>query len=93
MEAMSDVSLDELSPAALKQLVSAHLVMGRFLVQDLMEREQLEALNGRVLRAELTNGKVRIDQSRLLLKNTEARNGVIHYIYPALAPDGRGGRE
>ena len=49
-----------------------------------MERETLEALNGQVLRVELANGKLRIDESRLLLKDTEARNGVIHYIYPAI---------
>ena len=39
------------------------------------------------------NGKLRINQSRLLLKDTETRNGVIHYIYPAITPDKWGGRK
>ncbi len=84
IENLNGVSFDELSPAALKQLVSSHIIMSKFLVRDLMEREELETLNGQVLQVELTNGKIRINQSRLLLKNTEARNGVIHYIYPAI---------
>ena len=87
MEDFGGVSFHELSPGALKQLVSCHIVRGRFLSRDLMEQEALEALNGQVLQVKLANGKIRINESRLLLKNTEARNGVIHYIYPAIIPD------
>ena len=87
VENLSGVSFDELSPMALKQLVSSHIIMGKFFVRDLMERERLETLNGQVLQVELTNGKIRINQSRLLLKDTEARNGVIHFIYPAITPN------
>lgn len=58
--------------------------MGKFFVRDLMELERLETLNGQVLQVELTNGKLRINQCRLVLKNTEARNGVIHFIYLAI---------
>lgn len=84
IEDLRGVSFDELSPAGLRQLVSSHIIKGKFFVRDLMEQERLEALNGQVLHVELSNGKVKIDQSRLLLKNTEARNGVIHFIYPAI---------
>jgi uncharacterized surface protein with fasciclin (FAS1) repeats len=93
IENLSDVSFDELSPEVLEQLVSSHIIMGKFFVRDLMERERLEALNGQVLQVELMNGKLRINQCRLLLKDTEARNGVIHYIYPAITPDEWGGRQ
>ena len=92
IENLSNVSFDELSPAALKQFVSSHIIMGKFYVRDLMERERLEALNGQVLQVDLMNGKLRINQSRLLLKDTEARNGVIHFIYPAITPDEWGER-
>ena len=81
------------SPAALKQFVSSHIIMGKFFSRDLMERERLETINGRVLLVELTNGKLRINKSRLLLKDTEARNGVIHFIYPAITPDEWGTRQ
>jgi hypothetical protein len=86
IENLSGVSFDDLSPAALKQFASSHIVKGKFLTRDLMEQEKLETLNGGVLQVELLNGTLRINQSRLLLKNTEARNGVIHYIYPAILP-------
>ena len=87
LETLSDMPFEELSPEALKRLVSSHIVRGKFYSRDLMECDTLEALNGRLLQVELANGKLRINQSRLLLKDTEARNGVIHYIYPAIALD------
>jgi uncharacterized surface protein with fasciclin (FAS1) repeats len=87
LENLSGVFFEELSPEALEQLVSSHIVRGRFYSRDLMELQTLESLNGQVLQVELTNGKLRINQSRLLLKDTEARNGVIHFIYPAITPD------
>ena len=87
LETLGDMPFEELSPEALKRLVSSHIVRGKFYSRDLMERETVETLSGRVLQVELSNGKLRINQSRLLLKDTEARNGVIHYIYPAIGLD------
>ena len=87
LENLSGVSFEELSPEALKQLVSSHIVRGKLFSRDLMDRETVETINGRILQVELANGKLRINQSRLLLKDTEARNGVIHYIYPVIAPE------
>ena len=93
IENLSGVSFDDLSPTALKQFASSHIVRGRFLTPDLMEQEKLETLNGGLLQVEQYNGTLRINQSRLLLKNTEARNGVIHYIYPAILPGAWGSRQ
>ncbi len=93
IENLSSVSFDDLSPTALKQFASSHIVKGRFLTPDLMEQEKLETLDGGLLQVELMNGKLRINQSRLLFRNTEARNGVIHYIYPAILPGAWGGRQ
>ncbi|MHC4323028.1 MAG: fasciclin domain-containing protein [Planctomycetota bacterium] len=87
LETLGGVPFEELSPGGLKQLVSSHIIRGKFFSRDLMEQESVETLNGQVLQVELINGKLRINQSRLLLKDTEARNGVIHYIYPAITPD------
>lgn len=93
LENLSDVPFDELSPDALKELASFHIVRGRLVTRDLMERETVETLGGQILQVELVNGKLRINQSRVLLKDIEARNGVIHYIYPALTPEEWGGRQ
>ena len=80
------LSSDKMTPAALKKLVASHIIMGRFLARDLMKIEQLETLSGETLHVELSNGKLKINGSRLLFKDTEARNGVIHFIYPAISP-------
>jgi uncharacterized surface protein with fasciclin (FAS1) repeats len=48
----------------------------------------METLNGQTLKVGFANARFQINQSRLLFKNDEARNGVIHFIYPAILPDG-----
>ena len=93
IESLSGVSLGEPPPAALKQFVSVHIVRGRLPSRDLMEREELVTLSGQAVKVELVNGKLRVNQSRLLLKNSGARNGVIHYVSPAMTPDEWAGRE
>jgi uncharacterized surface protein with fasciclin (FAS1) repeats len=93
LEALEGVPFEDLSAEVLKEMVSSHIVRGKFYNRDLIEQEALETLNGRVLPVELSNGKLKIDQSRLLLKDTEARNGVIHYIYPAITSDEWRGRQ
>jgi hypothetical protein len=87
IENIDYLSFDELSKGELKQFASSHIVRGKFLTQDLMELDRLETLNGQVLQVGFENAKFRINQSRLLFKNYEARNGVIHFIYPAILPD------
>jgi len=49
-----------------------------------MEIEELETINGEDLKVEFFNAKFQINQSRILFKDTEARNGFIHFIYPAI---------
>jgi len=87
IEDLWDEPFDGLSKTDLRRFVSSHIINGKFFERGLMEQETLETLNGRILQIEFLNGKVRINQSRLLLKNTEARNGVIHFIYPPISPD------
>jgi hypothetical protein len=41
----------------------------------------------------MMSGKPRIYHSRLLLTDRQARNGVIHFIYPAITPDEWGDRQ
>ena len=79
-----DAPLNEMSSKELKKFVHAHMVNGNFLSMDLMKHESLKRINKKLLQIEVINGKVQINQSRLLFKNTEAQNGVIHYIYPVL---------
>lgn len=81
---LEGISYDEMTMNDLKQFVLAHIVKGRFYSRDFSNTKKLNALNGGVLQIEYFNGKPEINQSRMLLKNVEARNGVLHYIYPTL---------
>ena len=48
------------------------------------------ALSGETIAIHLINGKLQVGGARLLFRGTEARNGVIHAIYPFLETvDGR----
>jgi hypothetical protein len=69
------------------RVLAGHIVPGRLLTGELMELDAIEALNGETLDVEVVNGKLRIGGSRLLFKNKEAKNGVIHYIYPVILPE------
>jgi len=88
IEDLGAVSFDELSKGELKRFVSSHIVKGKFFTQDLMEWDRLESLNGQTLQIAFANARFQIDRSRLVFKNDEARNGVLHFIYPAILPDG-----
>ena len=87
VEALGDDFFTGLPPDEINRIFAGHIVPGRLLTRDLMELNTLEALNGEALDVEAVNGKLRISGSRLLFKNKEARNGVIHYIYPVIMPD------
>ena len=71
---------------SLKRLLSYHIVPGKYFSKDLMELNSLKTISGYELKIELEYGKLKIDQSRLLFKDVEARNGVIHFIFPTLVP-------
>lgn len=84
---LQDKAVDDLSPTELKQLVSSHIVKGKFYEKDLQGQVPLKTLNGLNLITESINGKVRINGSRLLHADSEAKNGVIHFIYPVISPN------
>ena len=88
IESLRDEFFQGLSEYELKQFIFSHIVKGRFYTQDLVELDSMETLNGRTLQVGFANARFQINQSRLLFKNDEARNGVIHFIYPAILPDG-----
>jgi uncharacterized surface protein with fasciclin (FAS1) repeats len=71
----------------LKSLLSYHIIPGKLMTSDLIKRSVLRTIHGHDLEIHLVNGKLEIENTRILFKNTEARNGVIHFIYPVIAPD------
>jgi len=84
-----------LSADRLRQLVEDHIVAGDFRTPELLDHRKLTAISGRKLETSVVNGVYRVEASRLLFKNTRARNGTVHSIFPALGPrpeDARPGR-
>ena len=79
-----DKSLEEMSARQLRKFVQRHIVSGLYSSKDLANEEKLKTLSRNSLQVELLNGKVRVNESRLLFTNKEAQNGIIHFIYPTL---------
>lgn len=77
-------SIEKMSPRKLKKFLKAHISKGKILSRDLSKQEKLKALNGKTLHIDHSNGKLKINQSRVLFKDTEAQNGIIHYVYPEI---------
>lgn len=69
---------------SLKQLLSYHIIPEKLYFRELVERKSIKSINGYKLTIELEYGKLKMEQVRLLFKDQEARNGVIHFIYPVI---------
>ncbi|TRX70243.1 fasciclin domain-containing protein [Carboxylicivirga sp. M1479] len=79
-----DVPLDELSRRKLKKFINAHIVKGKLFSDDLANYKQVKTLGGDELTINFKCAKHTINNSRVLFEDTEAQNGIIHFIYPAI---------
>jgi len=70
----------------LRDLLSNHIVPGRLFAADLYDRENLVTLHNRKIDIRVVNGRLMIEDARMLMNDKEAKNGVIHYVYPLVAP-------
>lgn len=86
--ALGDSGFESLSPEMLRQALELHIAPGRLFEKDLMELDSVQSIHGEDLKIELKNSKLKIGGSRLLFKDTEAKNGVVHFIYPAILKKG-----
>lgn len=77
-------SLASEEKAALRDWLSRHLIAGRYLERDLFEEKTLRTIHNRKLHVRVENGRLFLGNSKMLLTNIEARNGVMHIIYPGL---------
>ena len=71
----------------LKHALELHVTSGKLFSSDLMKLDNIKSINGEVLDLNLNNGKLTIEGCRFLFKDTEAKSGVIHFIYPAIVKD------
>jgi uncharacterized surface protein with fasciclin (FAS1) repeats len=68
----------------LKNWLSRHIVAGRYLDRDLYDETTLRTIDDQDLHVHVVNGRLLLEDARLLFKNMVARNGVVHIIYPSL---------
>ncbi len=68
----------------LRDLLSNHIVPGRLFAADLYSRASLATLHNKKIGIHVVNGRLMIEDARVLMNDKEAKNGVIHYVYPLI---------
>lgn len=86
LKKLGDEHFEGLSNKKLKRFVLRHIVPGEYNVKELFDIEYLRNLNKTRLEITVENGAIKVEQSRLLLKDKKVKNGMIHYINPPLIP-------
>ena len=69
----------------LTDILTYHVVAGRVTAKDVVKLTQADALNGKQLQVDATNG-VKINDATVTTADVEASNGVIHIIDSVLLP-------
>ncbi len=84
-ERMSADDRDALATDAQRrdEFLSDLIVPGRIRAADLRDMPALTAISGKRLPIQVANGRIRINNARILLADVEARNGVLHLMNPA----------
>lgn len=74
-------------PAALREVLTYHVVAGKVMAADVVELNQAETVQGGNLSISSQNGAVRInDAATVTAVDIEASNGVIHVIDAVIVP-------
>jgi len=90
-DAFADVpqeTLDSLAadPEALKAVLLYHVVDGEARARDVAELSSAETLNGESVELETTDGRVEVNDAKVVQADVTASNGVIHVIDEVLIP-------
>lgn len=77
-------TFDELVKPANKQklsdIMNFHVIAGKNLVTDLSNGQKLKTVNGQELSVTVGNNEVHINGAKVLAKNMQGSNGVVHSI-------------
>lgn len=71
-------------PEELRDILSFHIVPQKLMSNDLFKHDSIKTLHSRDISLHAEYGKIKVEKSRILINNLEAKNGVLHCIYPAL---------
>jgi uncharacterized surface protein with fasciclin (FAS1) repeats len=64
----------------LSDLLAYHVVTGKTLVRDFSNGQKLKTVNGKELTVTVKDGEVRINGAKILAKDRQGSNGVVHSI-------------
>ncbi len=68
------------SNSKLSDLLTNHVVTGKKLVRDLRDGQKLQTINGKELAVTIKDGEVRINGAKILARDRQGSNGVVHSI-------------
>ena len=72
---MKPVNKDKLSG-----IMTYHVVPGKNLANDLSDGQKLKTINGQELSVTVKDGEVRINGAKILARNMQGSNGVVHSV-------------
>ena len=64
----------------LSDMLTYHVVTGKKMVKDFRDGQKLTTVNGKELAVTVKDGEVRINGARILSKDRQGSNGVVHSI-------------
>jgi uncharacterized surface protein with fasciclin (FAS1) repeats len=64
----------------LADLLTFHVITGKKLVKDFRDGQKLQTVNGKELNVTIKDGDIRINGAKILAKDRQGSNGVVHSI-------------
>lgn len=64
----------------LSDILTYHVITGKKLVKDFRNGQKLQTVNGKELSVTFSDGEVRINGAKILAKDRQGSNGVVHSI-------------
>ncbi|MEI9809881.1 MAG: fasciclin domain-containing protein [Bacteroidota bacterium] len=64
----------------LSDLLSYHVLTGKKLVKDFRDGQKLQTVNGKEVAVTVKDGEVRINGAKILARDRQGSNGVVHSI-------------
>ena len=81
---LENLSLEDLlnpsNKEKLSDILSFHILKEKRLLKDFMNGQKLTAINGKELLITVKDGEVRINNARILAKDRQGSNGVVHSV-------------
>jgi uncharacterized surface protein with fasciclin (FAS1) repeats len=81
---LSSASFEELlkkdDSVRLSDLMSNHILKGKKMMKDFRDGQKLTTISGKEVNVTVSNDEVRIDGSKILSRDRQGSNGVIHSI-------------